>query len=188
MRTKLFLFALMFPPLFFSAQAQLASGLLSNEYVYVLDGTNPSFAWGRHIAPDKIAIGLADEGVFEIRNNNSIWLIDSPAMEDTQIADITKNNETGRLLFTFHIPDEFKDHGLPIDTIGGYDLAKQDIYDKQYREPIANIFQTSEKGYGNVVSAQGELYATINVKTSNKVLSAFFLLYHCLQHKPMGSE
>jgi len=185
MKTKLFLFALMFTCLVFSAQAQLASDLPSNEDTYVLDGINRSFAWGRHIAPDKIAIGLVDEGVFEIRNNNAIWLVDSPVMADMQIADVTMDSETGRLLFTFHIPEEFKDHGLPIDTIGGYDLAKQEIYDKKYNEPIATIFQTNKKGYGDVISAKGELYATINVKTSNKVLSAFFLLYHCLQYRQM---
>jgi len=185
MKTKLFLFALMFLFLAFSAQAQSANDLPANEDIYVLDGTNRSFAWGRHIAPDRIAIGLADEGVFEIRNNNAIWLVDSPVMEDMQIADITMDNTTGRLLFTFHIPAELKDHGLPVDTIGGYGLAKQEIYDKQYNESIATIFQLDKNEYGSVVSRQGKLYATINVKTSNKVLSAFFLLYHCLQYKQM---
>ena len=94
MKTKLFL-CVVFACFAFASQAQSTDALPANEDYFVIDGTNRSFAWGRHIAPDKIAIGLSDEGVYEIRNNNSIWLVNHPKRKDRQIIDITTDEQTG---------------------------------------------------------------------------------------------
>ena len=180
MKTKLFL-CVVLACFAFASQAQSTDVLPPNEDIYVLDGTNRSFAWGIHVAPNKIAIGLTDEGVYEIRNNNAIWLIDSPFTEDRQVADITTDNQTGRLLFTYHIPEEYRFPDMPVDTIGGYNPANREIYDKEYNNPIASVSND-----GTVVSAKDrKALVSVNAKTSDKVLSAFFVLHHCLPQKKL---
>jgi hypothetical protein len=169
----LFLLAFIFSGLPALAQSQPEDVLPKNEDIYVLDGKNHSFAWGRHIAPDKIAIGLSDEGVYEIRGN-AIWLVEYPGVEDRQTVDIINDENTGNLLFAYYFPSSGLDEQLPRRIIGGYDPLQQVIFDKE-ENPLANI--TSE---GKIVSPQGDVYVQVNVKTCDKVLSAFFFLYHYL--------
>jgi hypothetical protein len=141
-----------------------------NEDLYVLDGTNHSFAWGRHITPLKIAIGLGDEGVFEIRNNNAIWLVELPDTKDRQIADIVKDKTTGNMIFAHHFSSNGSDEEAPVRIIGSYNVLKQTIFDER-GEPLATIAK------GEIVSLQGKVCLHINTEAS-KELSAFFFLYH----------
>jgi hypothetical protein len=157
------------------AQSESKDVLPPNEDIYVLDGKNHSFAWGRHIAPDKIAIGLSDEGVFEIRNDNAIWLTAFPESEDRQIADIINDGETGNLIFAYHFPDMERE--LSRVVIGSYDPSSQKISDKDGKL-LATITQD-----GNIVSPQRETYLYVNVKNSDKRLCAFFFISHYLPLK-----
>ena len=191
MKTKLFLCVMAFISLAFSFQAQSIDALPANEDFFVIDGTNRSFAWGRHIAPDKIAIGLSDEGVYEIRNNNSIWLVNHPKRKDRQIVDITTDEQTGRLVFKYHtsappapMPPVPASGETPIEiakeemddplVVGCYNPSDQSICLKNDKNPIAVIDKD-----GNIISPQNRtVYISVNAKTSDKVLSAFFFLFH----------
>ena len=161
MRTKLFLFALAFTCSVFSAQAQSVNELPENEEIYVLDGTNRSFVWGRHISLNKIAIGLTNEGVVELRSDNTFWIIGSPMVGDMQVAHIVNDNATGRVIFS-----------LSSDTIGGFDPHKREIYDNNSKL-LATI-----NPKGEIYSTQGKMYVSVNPEAVDKNLAAFFLLYH----------
>jgi hypothetical protein len=174
MKVKCFLTTVCGICLFATAGATKTDSIPENAKVYVLDGENTSFAWGRIIAPNKIAIGLTDEGVYELRGDTAIWLVEHPGRPDVQICSIGKDRFTGNILFLSGMLNG------PVriihDTIcmGNMDLSV--IFDKSGKS-TATI-----KPNGKIESMSGIPYLYTN-GTIDRKLSAFFLLYHYLPRK-----
>jgi hypothetical protein len=155
----------------------LPDSIPESSRIYVLDGENTAFAWGRQIAPDKIAIGLTDEGVFELRGDTAIWLVEHPGRPDEQICSIGADILSENKLFLFGI---FNEHERMIhDTIGMIDPDSFLIFDKA-GEPTATI--KSDDKNGTIDSMNGITYLHVKA-TTNRKLAAFFLLYHYLPQK-----
>ncbi|MDR1595241.1 MAG: hypothetical protein LBS43_12285 [Prevotellaceae bacterium] len=134
---------------------------------FVMDGERTSFAYGRVKAYNKIAIGLADEGVYELRGDSAVWLVNHPVRQDEIICKIA-GNFTDNKLFVHVIPDESR---TPIDTICVYSTNSSMIFDK-----AGNITGTI-KTDGTVASSQGKTLLT-NLHSVDKLLAAFFFVYH----------
>jgi hypothetical protein len=177
MKIKCFLIAVYGIFLFLTSGATKPDSIPENAKVYVLDGENTSFAYGRQIAPNKIAIGLTDEGVYELRGDTAIWLVEHPGRPDEQICSIASDMLTGNKLFLMGI---FEEHERIIhDTAGMIEISDPDlslIFDKA-GESTAII-----KPNGKIESVSGIPYLYTN-GTIDRKLSAFFLLYHYLPRK-----
>jgi hypothetical protein len=176
MKLKLFLIAV---SCFYLAQicpAQSDNTLPSNEEMYILDGQKNYFAFGRYVTPNQIAIGLSDEGKYELRNDTSVWLTSHPAREDILLITIREDAGSGNLLF---LPARFK--GEVPDTIAIYDPEHGEIFTKDYR-PLASVDVYANR----ILSPQTEPLLLVHFPAVNKRLAVFFFLYHCLPIKQQG--
>jgi hypothetical protein len=175
MKTKIFLVTICCLCLTPLSRAQADPVLPPNEELFILDGEKTDFAYGRYLTPDRIAIGLSDEGVYELRGDTSIWLVEQPGSEDKLILTVRKEEETGHVLFLFALPD-----GTVADSFGIYDPERNEIFDKAH-EPIASVDVFNNR----ILSPQAETLLHVFLPAVDKRLAVFFFLYHC---RPMKNN
>jgi hypothetical protein len=136
--------------------------------IYIFDGEKTSFAYGRVMAPDKIAIGLTDEGIYELRGDTAIWLVNHPGRQDELLCRIIDDFMTGNKLFVSTMPDE---QMTPLDTLCVYNQHGFMILDK-----AGNITGTITSD-GTIVSMQGKTLLR-NLQSVDRLLVAFFFACH----------
>lgn len=136
--------------------------------IYVLDGEHISFAYGRILALNRIAVGLTREGTYELRGDTAVWLVDHPDRSDEPVCRITDDFMTGNKLFVAVAPDE---QMMPLDTLCAYDPIAGTVLDK-----AGNITGTV-KADGTLVSPQGKALL-LNLQSVDKLLAAFFFSCH----------
>ncbi|MDR2057996.1 MAG: hypothetical protein LBP83_06910 [Dysgonamonadaceae bacterium] len=176
MKLKLFLITASCLCLAHLSRAQLDDRLPTNEEMYILDGQKNYFAYGRYLTPNQIAIGLSDEGVYELRNDTAVWLISHPVIEETLLVTVREEEETGNLFFLFTLPN-----GTVADTIGIYDSERNEIFDKVF-EPLASV----DISNNCILSRQAETLLLVYFPAVNRRLAVFFFLHHCLPIKQQG--
>jgi hypothetical protein len=135
---------------------------------YLLDGERTSFAYGRVVAPNKIAIGLTDEGIYELRGDSAVWLVKRPQQQDERLCIITDDVATGNKLFVITIPDKLQ---TPVDTVCAYNADTYTIFDKAGN--IIGIIQSD----GRLLSSQGKALL-LDLHSVDKLMVAFFVAYH----------
>jgi hypothetical protein len=136
--------------------------------IFVLDGEHTSFAYGRVTAANKIAVGLTDEGIYELRNDSAVWSVDNPGQQDELVCKIIDDFETGNKLFVRVMPDMYFMHA---DTLCAYNPAGEVILDK------TGNFIGAVKSDGTVVSEQGKTLL-MNLQSVDRLLVAFFFACH----------
>jgi hypothetical protein len=136
--------------------------------IYVLDGEHTSFAYGRVIASNKIAIGLTREGTYELRDDMAVWLVDHPDRQDEPVCRIIDDFTTGNKLFVTVAPDE---QMTPIDTLCACNPSAGTVLDRAGN--VTGILQTD----GSLVSPQGKTLL-LNLQSVDKLLAAFFFSCH----------
>jgi hypothetical protein len=154
-----------------TCRAQQENGNPDNQdtpAIYVLDGEQTSFAYGRTTTVNKIAIGLTDEGVYELRGDTAVWLVNHPARQDELVCRITNDFMTGNKLFVMVMPDA---RLTLVDTVCVYNPAAYTIFDKAGN--VAGTIKTD----GTLVSPQGKTLL-LNLQSVDKLLAAFFFAYH----------
>jgi hypothetical protein len=153
-----------------ASRAQQANGNSEQDTpaIYVLDGERTSFAYGRVTAFNKIAIGLTDEGVYVLRGDTAVWLVNHPARQDELVCRINNDFMTGNKLFVMVMPDA---RMTPVDTVCAFNPAAYMIFDK-----AGNVAGTI-KSDGTLVSPQGKTLL-LNLQSVDKLLAAFFFAYH----------
>jgi hypothetical protein len=176
MKLKLFLIAascFYFAPF---CPAQSDDTLPPNEELYILDGNKTYFAFGRYLIPNQIAIGLTEEGVYELRNDTAVWLTSRPEGEDLFLITIREERESGNLFFLVALPD-----GEVADPIGIYNPIRDEIFNNAL-EPVASVDILNNR----ILSRQAEPLLLVHFPKVNKRLAVFFFLYHCLPLKQQG--
>jgi hypothetical protein len=136
--------------------------------IYVLDGEHTSFAYGRVMTSNKIAIGLTREGTYELRGDTAVWLVDHPDRQDEPVCRIIDDFTTGNKLFVVVTPDE---QMTPIDTLCACNPSAGTVLDRAGN--VTAIFQTD----GTLVSPQGKTLL-LNLQSVDKLLAAFFFSCH----------
>jgi hypothetical protein len=171
MKMKALFFTISYMCLASICSAQIGSEVVAGQdspATYLLDGERTSFAYGRAIAPNKIAIGLTVEGVYELRGDSAVWLVNHPQRQDECVCIITDDVATGNKLFVMTSPDRRQ---TPVDTICAYNLAANIVFDKAGKE-IGTIQYD-----GRLVSPKGK-DLLLNLQTVDKLMAAFFVAYH----------
>jgi hypothetical protein len=135
---------------------------------YLLDGERTSFAYGRVVTPNKIAIGLTDEGNYELRGDSAVWLVNHPQRQDERVCIITDDVATGNKLFVMTSPDKRQ---TPVDTICAYNVGAHIVFGKAGN--IIGIIQSD----GRLLSPQRKALL-LNLQNVDKLLVAFFVAYH----------
>ena len=154
----------------FALQAQAQT----DEYsVFITDGKNASFGWGRQISYDKIAVGLSDEGLYQLRDS-SIWLVSHPDREDARIAYFKQDENLDKIIFI--IANAAEEHEK-FFTFGAYDPITDELFDKN-NELLGKINKS-----GEITAPNGQCYLRFNFTENkpDKSLTVFFVLYHYLQ-------
>jgi hypothetical protein len=136
--------------------------------IYVLDGEHTSFAYGRVMASNKIAIGLTREGTYELRGDTAVWLVDHPGRQDEPVCRIIDDFTTGNKLFVTVAPDE---QMTPVDTLCAYNPSAGMVLDRAGN--VTGTLQTD----GTLVSPQGKALL-LNLQNIDKLLAAFFFSCH----------
>jgi hypothetical protein len=144
------------------------------EVQYVLDGQNTSFAWGRQLAPTKIAVGLTDEGVYELRGDSAIWFVDYPDREDMPLCNIATDPVSGNIFFLLDRPQG--PVRIIYDTLGITNHDGSLLMDKTGK-PMAKLNANE-----HLESMTGIPYL-LTAPTLDRKLLAFFLWYHYLPRK-----
>jgi hypothetical protein len=200
MNKKILSFVLMcisFAPVSWAQTGNETGNVQDSPAIYIMDGENPSYVWGRQETGGKIVIGLTEEGFYELRGDSAIWHINHPRLGDFQVAHIVRDDETGANFIVMgavmekpkkpnipNIPDN-PDHpnnlGRPdientieMDVIGIYSPENAEILDKN-KETVAMIDRDDK-----VENSQGKTFLQFNshVNPVDKNLIAFFFLYH----------
>ena len=170
MKARFFLLLLLLLLLFVNNKA------IAQESLYIKDGQNTDFAWGRQIAFDKIAIGLSDEGIYELRNDTMIWVVGHPTIEDQPLRWVRKDEQGMKNEFIAWYPSIFERHieSSPFIITGTYEVNGNRITNDK-GEHVASILPN-----GEVIAPDGNVYFRINYEKSNPVLTAFFFIFHYL--------
>jgi hypothetical protein len=165
--------------LFATAGATKPDSIPEFSEIYVLDGENTSFAYGRITAPNKIAIGLTDEGVFELRGDTAIWFVPSHSTSGQQVCKITNDMLFGNTVF---LMGDFNNAASIPDTIGMYDNNLSII--KYKTGATAAIIKSLLNSECSIESTVGVKYLYLKeINAFDKKLIAFFLLHHYLPRK-----
>jgi hypothetical protein len=149
-------------------EGNTAAGEQDSSVIYVLDGERTSFAYGRVTAPNKIAIGLTDEGVYELYGDTAVWLVNHPDREDEPVCGIINDFMTGNKLFVLITPGT---DPIVIDTVCTYKPGINAILDK------AGNHTGTIKHEGTIVSPQGKTLL-LNLQSVDELLAVFFFAYH----------
>jgi hypothetical protein len=176
MKLKLFLIAVTCFCLAPFCAAQSGDALPANEEMFILGGNEPYYGYGRYLAPNQIAIGLTDEGVYELRNDSVVWLVNQPRSEDRAILTVRDEEENELTFFLFTLP-----HGEVADTVAIYDSVRGEIFRKNF-SPIASV----DLSINRILSPQAEPLLLVHFPKVNKRLAVFFFLYHYLPLKQQG--
>jgi hypothetical protein len=136
--------------------------------IYLLDGERTSFAYGRVMAADKIAVCLTDEGVYELRGDSAVWIVNHPGLQNELVCRIIDDFSTGYKLFVTVAPGE---RLTIVDTVCAYNPVDYTIFDR-----TGNVAATI-KPEGTLVSPQGKTLL-LNVQSIDRLLAAFFFAYH----------
>lgn len=150
-----------------TGMAQQENGTQDVPEVFIFDGKNTSFAYGRAVAGNRIAVGLTDEGVYELRGDSAVWLVNHPDRDDEQVC-IIIDNRAGSKFFVSVIPDG---HNTPVDTVCVYNPDTYTVFD------VAGNITGNIKPDGTVASPQGHALL-LNMQSVDKLLAAFFFAYH----------
>ena len=146
----------------------------SDDYpVYIMDGENTSFAWGRQISQNKIAIGLSEEGIYELRGS-AICLVAHPAMPDRELAHFKRDEISNNTLFILGNSDEARED---FPAFGAYNPDSDEFFNAS-DELIGRLNPS-----GEIVRPSGSCFLRFNPDKNkpDKILTAFFLLYHYLR-------
>ena len=156
------------------------SGAQENAEMYILDGLNPSFAWGRHIASDKIAVGLSNEGIYELKNDTIIMSVDFPGRPDEPFCKISTDFLTGNKVF--EIQSFNGERSVTVDTLGMYNPVGFTILDKTGK-PRGRINPS-----GEIASPRNGTYLRFNADKVDQTLMVFFFLNHFTPRNTHNSE
>jgi hypothetical protein len=173
MRAHCFIFCFVFSLFSLSVLTQAYS------QTYILDGKNTSFAYGRISDTNTIALGLSNEGVFELRGDTTIWFIPSNSATGQQVCKIVNDMFTGATLF---LMGDYNTSELIRDTIGIYDNGLSSI---KYKTGLtAAIIKPLSGSECSIESPGGNKYLYIkDINAFDKKLIAFFVLHHYLAGK-----
>jgi hypothetical protein len=139
--------------------------------IYVRDGEHTSFAYGRAIAFNKIAVGLVEDGVYELRGDTAVWLVDHPFQQDKPVCRIINDFATGNKLFVAPYERRMR----RVDTVCVYNPGSYTICDK-----AGNVTGIIEPAGGRIVSPQGKTLL-LNLHRVDKLLAAFFFAHEYTQ-------
>ena len=159
---------------FGSASAQ------DNAEIYLLDGFNTSFAWGRHVSFDKIAVGLSNEGIYELRNDTIVMLVDFPGRPEERICKISTDFMSGNKVFEMQFFDGLQ--FVTADTLGIYDPERSAVLDKTGKK------RGDVEPSGKILSPRKNVLLSFNARNVDPTLVAFFFLYHYTPRNKRDAE
>ena len=151
-----------------------------NSDIYILDGTNTSFAWGRHVSFDKIAVGLGNEGVFELRGDTAVVFVDSSGKPDEQIFGISTDLMTGNKVF--EIRHSLGGRFVTVDTLGRYSPELLYVFDRNGKT------RGKIDPSGRIVSPKRKTHIRFNPDNVDRTLIAFFFLHQYVPRMPVEAR